>query len=109
MMNFQPHSDYILVRPESYRVTSTLEVISREPFSRGTVVAVGPGRWLKDRRGIETFLKLTVKVGDYVLLEGDDLRSYPRWSETPLGEPYLVCQEADIACILEEDEVIRRS
>jgi len=63
---------------------------AKEKPQQGEVVAVGPGRYEKDKR-----VPLEVKVGDKVL--------YGKYSGTEVtldGEPYLILRESDVLAVV---------
>lgn len=112
---FIPLSDFILIRPLKRQQSRTLEVVSREKYSRGLVVACGPGE-RNHRRIIEGKTELgdrvrkeekkgvrpmQVKVGDWVTYV--DLDYYSKYSEN--GVDYVVAQEKDVCFISDRDYV----
>ena len=112
---FKPLSDYVLIKPLKRRQSSTLEVVSREKFSRGLIVACGPGERLH-RRIVEGKTELgervrkeekpgirpmQVKPGDWVTYV--DLDYYAKYHED--GIDYVVAQEKDITFISDREFV----
>lgn len=91
----KPTQDYIVVKPHPRVQSDILQVISHEPFSLGTIVAVGPGK--ENKRGVR--MPLDAKVGEVVRF-GEFKNMYPEYHED--GEKFLIIQEADIAGIVEE-------
>jgi co-chaperonin GroES (HSP10) len=106
-MKFTPIHDYLLVRPEPRKQSDVIEVVSKERMNRGTVIAAGPGKWLKVKSGLVwenesgVFLPNSVKVGDFVTYT--DLDIFPKWRERDGDEQFIICQEADV-CWIEERE-----
>lgn len=106
---FRPLRDQILVKPIERRQSDTLIVINSEKYTRGLVVAVGPGERLHRRinEGETPFgtrirkeelggiRPLTVKPGDFVTLE--TVGAYPEYEEN--GVTYRIHQEKDVAFI----------
>ncbi len=84
------------MRPIKRLQSKTLEVVSYEKYSRGLVIAVGPGERLK-RNGEETgaIRPMQVKPGDFVTLE--NAGRYPEYEEN--GTTYRVHQDKDVAFI----------
>lgn len=98
---FRPTQDYILVKPLARQHSSILEVVSYEKYSRGLVIAAGPGKCLT-MYGHETdrIAPLDVKVGDYITYgqaNGSLDNLWPSYEES--GETYRILQEADICFI----------
>jgi chaperonin GroES len=63
---------------------------AKEKPQQGEIIAVGPGRFEKDKR-----VPMDVKVGDKVL--------YGKYSGTEVtlnGEPYLILRETDVLAVL---------
>ncbi len=63
---------------------------AKEKPQQGEVIAVGPGRFEKDKR-----VPMDVKVGDKVL--------YGKYSGTEVtidGEPYLILRESDVLAVI---------
>ncbi len=89
-----PLADRVVVKPleESEQMRGGLYIpdTAKEKPQQGDVVAVGPGRFEKDKR-----VPMDVKVGDKVL--------YGKYSGTEVtldGEQYLICRESDVLAIL---------
>jgi chaperonin GroES len=64
---------------------------AKEKPQQGEIIAVGPGRFEKDKR-----VPMEVKVGDKVL--------YGKYSGAEVtldGEPYLILRESDVLAVLE--------
>ena len=98
-MNIRPLSDRIVVqRSESQGKTAggiLLPDSAKDKPQRGKVLAVGPGRMLKDgsRRALQ------VKVGDTVLFTnwaGDEFKSTGRQSNI------LLMREEDVLAVIDE-------
>lgn len=110
---FRPLHDYLLVRPAPRKQSDVIEVISREPMNRGTVIAAGPGKWLRIKSGLihemesGVFLPNTVKPGDFVTYT--DLDIFPKWRERDGGEQFTIIQEADCCFIVERDQELRNA
>jgi len=93
-MNLKPLDDRIVVKPnEAEQTTASGLVIpdtAKEKPQQGEIIAVGPGRYEKDKR-----VPMEVKVGDKVL--------YGKYSGTEVtieGESLLILRESDVlACI----------
>ena len=104
---FKPLSDYILVKPVKRLQSRILDVVSKEKYSRGLVVAVGPGeRIVKRHRLSQTDWEVTetgairpmqVKPGDFITHE--TIGRYGAYSEG--GVDYVILQEKDVAFISE--------
>ncbi len=63
---------------------------AKEKPQQGEVIAVGPGRFEKDKR-----VPMDIKTGDKVL--------YGKYSGTEVtvdGEQYLICRESDVLAVL---------
>ncbi len=93
-MNFRPLHDRVLVRRvEAEEKTAGGIIIpdtAKEKPQQGDVVAVGPGRFEKDKR-----VPMDVKVGDKVL--------YGKYSGTEVtvdGEQMLILRESDVLAVL---------
>jgi len=96
-MNLRPLADRVVVEPsEEEQKTSTglyLPDSAQERPSRGTVIAVGPGR--RDDSGKR--VAPDVKVGDKIL--------YAKYSGTEVkveDEEYLILREDDILGVIEK-------
>lgn len=100
---FAPRQDYILVKPIE-RKQSDLLWVTPEKYSRGLVVAVGPGKWLKRKNGSESgyFQTLTVKPGDFITY-GDLDWIFPKYEEK--GITYRILQEADVTFIGTREQI----
>lgn len=90
-MPFRPLGDRVLVEPLPAETKTKAGIIipdtATEKPTRGTVVAVGPGRRDEDGR----LLPMDVKAGDTVL--------YGKWSGTEVkiaGKEYVILKETDI-------------
>ncbi len=112
---FKPLSDYILIKPLPRRQSATLEVVSKEKYSRGLVVAVGPGE-RNHRRIVEGKTDLgervrkeekpglrpmQVKPGDWVTYV--DLDYYAKYHED--GIDYVIAQEKDVTFVSDREFV----
>jgi co-chaperonin GroES (HSP10) len=110
---FKALHDYLLVRPEKTPEFSPLVVISKDRMNRGTVVAAGPGKWLRTKSGLihepesGVFLPNTVKVGDFVTYT--DLDIFPKWRERDGMEQFVIIQEADVTWIEEREPEEQRA
>ena len=89
----EPLADRVVVRPmeeaESMRGGLYIPDTAKEKPQQGEIVAVGPGRFEKDKR-----VPMEVKVGDKVL--------YGKYSGTEVtldGEQYLILRESDVLAI----------
>ncbi len=108
---FIPLQDFILVKPLKRQQSKVLEVVSHEKYTRGLVVAVGPGERMKKKykehgnrvRTEETGLlrPMSVKVGDWVTLE--TIGRYPDYFEN--GIAYKVHQDKDVAFISDREYI----
>lgn len=110
---FKPLSDYILVKPLKRQQSKTLEVVSREKYSRGLVVAVGPGernhrRIIEGQTDLGTRVRkeekpgvrpMQVKVGDWITYV--DLDYYGKYHEN--GTDYVIAQEKDVTFISDRE------
>ncbi len=92
----KPLLDRVVVRPDEKAVKSRGGVLlpdqAKEQPSKGTVVAVGPGRELPDG----TRAAMQVKAGDRVL--------FGRWQGRDVevdGEDFLIVSEGDIHLVIE--------
>lgn len=96
-MNIKPLGDRVVLKQISAEETTKAGIIlpdtaEKEKPEQGEVVAVGPGRLLKDGKRAA----LEVKVGDKVL--------FSRYSPTEVKvdkKEYLVVKEEDILAVLE--------
>ena len=98
-MKIKPLADRVVLEPVSLEETTKAGIIlpgtvEKEKPEQGKVVAVGPGRLLKD--GARS--KMEVKLGDRVL--------FARYSPTEVkveGKDLLVVKEDDILAVLENN------
>ena len=89
-----PLADRVVVKAleetESMRGGLYIPDTAKEKPQQGEIMAVGPGRYEKDKR-----VPMDVKVGDKVL--------YGKYSGTEVtidGEPYLILRESDVLAIV---------
>ena len=94
-MNLQPLGDRVVVKPATREETTKSGIVlpdtAKEKPQRGTVVAVGPGRWVEGER-----VAPDVEVGDIVI--------YSKYGGTELnidGEDVIVLSEHDILAKLD--------
>jgi chaperonin GroES len=95
----QPLHDRVLVEPMPAEEKTAGGIIipdtAKEKPQKGTVVAVGQGRWDEDG---EKRIPLDVKVGDVVL--------YGKYAGTEItidGKEYLIMRESDIYAIIQSE------
>ena len=93
-VNVNPLADRVVIKAleESEQMRGGLYIpdTAKEKPQQGEIVAVGPGRFEKDKR-----VPMEVKVGDKVL--------YGKYSGTDVtldGEQYLILRESDILAIV---------
>ena len=93
-MHFRPLHDRVLVRRiDAEEKTSGGIIIpdtAKEKPQQGEIIAVGPGRFEKDKR-----VPMDVKVGDKVL--------YGKYSGTEVtidGEQLLILRESDVLAVI---------
>jgi chaperonin GroES len=89
-----PLADRVVVKPleetEQMRGGLYIPDTAKEKPQQGEIVAVGPGRYEKDKR-----VPMDVKVGDKVL--------YGKYSGTEVtldGEQYLILKESDVLAVV---------
>src|SRR4029453_11406175 len=89
-----PLADRVVIRAleESEQMRGGLYIpdTAKEKPQQGEIVAVGPGRFEKDKR-----VPMDVKVGDKVL--------YGKYSGTEVtvaGQPHLILRETDVLAVL---------
>jgi chaperonin GroES len=75
-----------------------LIVENREPFNRGTVIAIGPGK--RSKRG--AIRPLDIKVGDRIRYGNGSYLDWPIMMDDS-GIKYQVIQEADV-CFTEDED-----
>ncbi|HYE59088.1 MAG TPA: co-chaperone GroES [Rhodothermales bacterium] len=99
MASIKPLGDRVVVRPEAAeeKTSSGLFIpdTAKEKPQRGTVVAVGPGRYENG-----TKIEMTVKEGDTVL--------YGKYAGSEItidGEELMIMRESDIFGVIELAEV----
>ena len=104
-MSLKPLDDRIVVTTDEAEAVTTSGVIipdtSKERPQRGTVVAVGPGRWSGDT-GAHT--PLDVKVGDTVLYS-----KYGGTEVTVEGKDLLILTSRDVLAVVTKGSEPRRS
>jgi chaperonin GroES len=93
-VNVNPLADRVVIKAleESEQMRGGLYIpdTAKEKPQQGEIVAVGPGRFEKDKR-----VPMDVKVGDKVL--------YGKYSGTEVtldGEQYLILRESDVLAIV---------
>ena len=93
-VNVAPIADRVVVRPldeaEQMRGGLYIPDTAKEKPQQGEIIAVGPGRFEKDKR-----VPMDVKVGDKVL--------YGKYSGTEVtiaGEQLLIVRESDVLAVL---------
>ena len=93
-LKVSPLADRVVVRAleetESMRGGLYIPDTAKEKPQQGEIVAVGPGRFEKDKR-----VPMEVKVGDKVL--------YGKYSGTEVtieGDQYLILRESDVLAII---------
>ena len=89
-----PLADRVVIKPleeaEQMRGGLYIPDTAKEKPQQGEVIAVGPGRFEKDKR-----VPMDVKAGDRVL--------YGKYSGTEVtvdGEQYLILRESDVLAVL---------
>jgi chaperonin GroES len=98
-----PLADRVVVKAleetESMRGGLYIPDTAKEKPQQGEIMAVGPGRYEKDKR-----VPMDVKVGDKVL--------YGKYSGTEVtldGEQYLILRESDVLAVINESQPALRS
>jgi chaperonin GroES len=93
-VHVSPLADRVVIRAlaeaEETRGGLYIPDTAKEKPQQGEVIAVGPGRFEKDKR-----VPMEVKVGDKVL--------YGKYSGTEVtldGAPYLILRESDVLALL---------
>ncbi|MBK5188663.1 MAG: co-chaperone GroES [Gemmatimonadaceae bacterium] len=93
-LKVSPLADRVVVKAleetESMRGALYIPDTAKEKPQQGEIVAVGPGRFEKDKR-----VPMEVKVGDKVL--------YGKYSGTEVtieGDQYLILRESDVLAII---------
>lgn len=96
MASIKPIGDRVVVKPEAAeeKTSSGLYIpdTAKEKPQRGTVIAVGPGRFENGNK-----IDMTVQEGDTVL--------YGKYSGTEIaldGEDYLIVRESDILGVISQ-------
>jgi len=104
-MKLSPLRDKIVVLPEK-RIKSTLYIQSAEADSIGTVVAVGPGRWLMSGEWESMPLAIGDKIqfGNYEKSYKDEYLKYEPYIED--GIRYLIMSWQDACFTLEPENAI---
>ena len=98
-MNFRPTDDRILVNVDPIETKTSsgifLHVEAAEAVNRGTVLAVGPGRYLKS---YDKHIPVEINVNERVLFApGSGLKVRVE------GVDYLVLKEDEVIAIVEEE------
>jgi chaperonin GroES len=94
IMNLQPLTDHILVKPLKKEEKSSIVLPESEKdkkSERGEVVAIGPGRILDNGQKME----MNVKIGDKILF-----RQYAPDEIDEDGEKFLLMSESDVLAII---------
>lgn len=115
----QPTADHILVELDEERPLSSRIVIAdisrnREIGTRiGTVIAVGPGKWREKRKNEESWILNPLVLVPTKLKPGDRvvIGHYSDWESwncsadghESRGKNIVLCQEADVRVLLEEE------
>ena len=96
-MNLKPLGDRVIVKAAEAETTTKSGLIladsAKEKPTRGSVVAVGDGKWDEDG---EKRIALDVKVGDTVI--------YSKYGATEIkveGDEYLILRADDIYAVVE--------
>ena len=96
-MNLKPLGDRVIVKAAEAETTTKSGLIladsAKEKPTRGSVVAVGEGKWDEDG---EKRIALDVKVGDTVI--------YSKYGATEIkveGDEYLILRADDIYAVVE--------
>lgn len=106
----RPLRDRIVVKPKARAIKGAIAVVERHGETvRGTVVAAGPGTYpwkynadRSKRWQSKVFVPTQVKPGDTVELGGWELNGYAFPEVYVNGVRCFICQEADVAMIVEE-------
>ncbi len=95
-VNIKPLEDKILVQANEAETTTASGLVipdtAKEKPQEGTVVAVGPGRWVEDG---DKRIPLDVKEGDVVI--------YSKYGGTEIkyaGEEYLILSARDVLAVV---------
>ena len=95
-VNIKPLEDKILVQANEAETTTASGLVipdtAKEKPQEGTVVAVGPGRWVEDG---EKRIPLDVSEGDVVI--------YSKYGGTEIkynGEEYLILSARDVLAVV---------
>ena len=95
-LNIKPLSDRVLVEPAAAETKTASGIFipdtAKEKPQKGTVVAVGPGKYAEQTGSL---IPMPYKVGDVVL--------YGKYAGTEItheGKEYLIMREADIFATL---------
>ena len=93
-IKLSPLGDRVVVKPAGREETTKSGLVlpdtAKEKPQQGVIVAVGPGRFEKDKR-----VPMDVKVGDKVL--------YGKYSGTEVtieNEPLLILRESDVLAVI---------
>lgn len=95
-IKFQPTEDRVLIEPHDAEETTSGGIIlpdaAREKPQRGTIIAVGPGKLLKNGKRSE----MELKIGDDVF--------YGKYSGTEVEfgtDKYVVIRESDVLGVMD--------
>lgn len=95
-IRFQPTEDRVLIEPLDAEETTAGGIIlpdtAKEKPQRGTVIAVGPGKMLKNGKRAE----MELKIGDEVF--------YGKYSGTEIefgSDKYVVTRESDVLGVVD--------
>ena len=109
----RPLEDRVVIEPLDWKPSKVIEVVYTGETLRGRVKAVGPGRYVKKYDGPKgkrtkswrgnTFVPTTTQIGDVVELGGLEIRGYLHISFLWGDKEHIICQEGDIAGIVEDD------
>jgi co-chaperonin GroES (HSP10) len=88
MCPIQPLRDRVVVQPRVRKLSDIIFTINSEKMNEGTIVAIGPDVH-------------EVRPGDFVKYGNGTYLDWPVQNFD--GQDYQIIQEADIACVVEED------
>ena len=88
MCPIQPLRDRVVIQPRVRKLSDIIYTITSEKMNEGTIVAIGPDVH-------------EVRPGDFVKYGNGTYLDWPVQNFD--GQDYQIIQEADIACVVEED------